>query len=68
MLSDGAFVQKEASGFPFPSTIQILILAPGLKFHLLWFKKKHHERILSSLFLRRFIPSEKIQVSIFYSD
>lgn len=37
VLSDGAFVQKEASGFPSPSTIQILILVPGLKFQLLWF-------------------------------
>lgn len=40
VLSDGAFVQKEASGFPSPSTIQILILVPGLEFQLLWFKKK----------------------------
>lgn len=65
-MSPGVFVQKEASGLPGPGTIQTLIAALGSAINdisspMSFFKEKHHERILSSLFLKRFIPSEEIE-------
>lgn len=65
-MSPGMFVQNETSRLPVPGTIQTLIPAPGSAINdisspMIFFKEKHYERILSGLFLKRFIPSEEIE-------